>query len=72
MKSFDILCECWPWCKMLQNTEHEKKDAKREKSDTKYLVIHFSFFKFYERFVLFHGKCIAGLTISLNFVATQM
>ncbi len=21
---FDVLCECWPWCEMVQNAEHKK------------------------------------------------
>ncbi len=59
---FDILWECCPWHKMMQNTKHEKNDTKYGKSAAKYSVMYFLFFTFREYFMLFREKCIASLT----------
>ncbi len=48
---------------MLQNAKSEKRVVKREKSDVKYLALHFSFFAFRDRFRIFCNKCIAGLSL---------
>ncbi len=45
-------------CKMRKG---KKGARKREKSDAKYLAIHFLFFAFRDSFRIFRDKCIAGL-----------
>ncbi len=39
-----------------------KRKKKKQKNYAKYPTIHFPFFTFSERFPVFCGKCIAGLS----------